>query len=76
VSSIAIKLNQDIVQSARKVGLIEHRSAPKQLEYWARIGRIAVENPDLPYQFIQAVLLGRTQAEAGELEDYIFGEGE
>ncbi len=76
MSSIAIKLNQEIVQSARKVGLVEHRSAPKQLEYWARIGRIAIENPDLPYQFIHDVLLGRTQAEAGELDDYIFGEGE
>ena len=76
MSGIAIKLNQDIVQSARKVGLIEHRSAPKQLEYWARIGRIAIEIPDLPYKFIHDVLLGHTQAEAGELEDYIFGEGE
>jgi len=76
MASIAIKINLDLVKSARKVGLIEHRSAPKQLEYWARIGRIAIENPDLPYQFIHDVLLGRAQAESGELEEYIFGEGE
>ena len=76
MSNVAIKISQDIVKSARDVGRVEHRSAPKQLEYWARIGRIAVENPDLPYQFIHDVLLGRAQAESGELEDYIFGEGE
>jgi len=76
MASIAIKINQDIVKSARKVGLIEHRSAPKQLEYWARIGRIATENPDLPYQFIHDVLLGRVQAESGELTECIFGEDE
>lgn len=76
MSNVAIKINQDIVQSARDVGRVEHRSAPKQLEYWARIGRIAIENPDLPYQFIHDVLLGRVQAESGELEEYVFGEGE
>ena len=75
MSSIAIKLNQDIVKSAQKVGLVEHRSAPKQLEYWAHIGRIAIENPQLPYSIIHDLLLGRNQAEAGELENYIFGEG-
>ncbi len=76
MSSIAIKLNKKIVQSAREVGQVEHRSAPKQLEYWATIGKIAIENPDLPFEFIHDILLGRTQADAGDIEKYVMGEGD
>ena len=30
---------------------------PKQIEHWVKIGRIAEENPDLPYNFIKDILL-------------------
>jgi hypothetical protein len=46
---------------------------PKQIEYWAKIGRISIENPDLSYKMIHDILLGLSQAENGETEDYNFG---
>ncbi|MBC8323689.1 MAG: hypothetical protein H8E70_08995 [Candidatus Marinimicrobia bacterium] len=76
MSSIAIKLNEKLIKSARERGRVEHRSAPKQLEFWAKIGRIAEDNPDLPFEMIRDILLGKAQAEAGELDPYAFGEGE
>ncbi|SMG64379.1 conserved hypothetical protein, partial [methanotrophic bacterial endosymbiont of Bathymodiolus sp.] len=46
--SKAIKLSDSLISDAVINGKAQHRSAPKQIEYWARIGKIADENPDLP----------------------------
>jgi len=76
MSQIALKLNKDLVAAARTVAEVEHRSVPKQVEYWAKIGQIAVENPDLTYEMIRNIMLGLAQAQNGELEEYRFGESE
>jgi hypothetical protein len=49
-----------------------NRSVAKQIEYWAKIGKIAEENPDLPYSFIQDILLGQQEASSHYLEPYRF----
>ena len=49
---------------------------PGQIEYWARIGRLAEENPDIPFPFILDILKGKEQIKAGLGTPYIFGEGE
>ncbi len=54
----AIKLSEELINDAVTNGKAQHRSAPKQIEYWARIGKIADENPDLPLGFIKGVLVG------------------
>ena len=76
MAGTSIKLDKKLVNFARSIGAVEKRSAPKQIELWANIGRMAMENPDLSYEMIRDILIGKTQAEAGELEPYIFGEGE
>jgi hypothetical protein len=73
MAGISIKLNQEFVKFARSIGKIENRSAPKQIEFWAKVGRIAMENPDLNYEMIRDILIGKAQVDAGELEPYIFG---
>lgn len=57
----SINLSNDLVKKARRYGGVHHRSAPKQIEYWASIGQIAEENPDLPYEFIKELLLAQTE---------------
>jgi len=42
--SVNVKLPQALVENARRYGAIEHRSVPKQIEYWSQIGKIAAEN--------------------------------
>ena len=49
---------------------IQHRSVPKQIEYWSRIGKIAEENPDLPFSMIRAILIADQEATVGE---FVFG---
>ena len=41
MTSTAVKIDSDIVAQAKSYGEAESRSATKQVEYWARIGKIA-----------------------------------
>ncbi len=68
-----INLPDDLVEKAKQYASIYHRSTPKQIEYWAKIGKIAEENPDLPYGFIKDILLALAEVENGETEPYKFG---
>lgn len=54
-------------------GKAQHRSPPRQIEYWARIGKIADENPDLSMGFVKDILAGLEESAAGDVSDYRFG---
>ena len=69
----AIKLSDELVVDAATHGKAQHRSAPRQIEYWARIGKIADENPDLTLGFVKDILTGLEEAETGDVTDYQFG---
>ena len=71
--SKAIKLSEDLINDAVINGKAQHRSTPKQIEYWARMGKIADENPDLPLSFIKGVLTGIEENKAGDVSEYKFG---
>ena len=74
--SATVKLSGDILAEAQRHARVNHRSLPKQIEYWSRIGKIAEENPDLPYSFIKEILLGLEESKTGNLEDYRFGDAD
>lgn len=69
----AIKLSDELVKEAATHGKAQHRSTPRQIEYWARIGKIADENPDLPLGFVKEILTGLVESEAGDESEYRFG---
>ncbi len=64
--SINVKLSETLVDQAKHYGVIEHRSVPKQIEYWSQIGKIAIENPDLPFAMIRDILVADQEAPVGE----------
>ena len=68
----AVRLSEAMVMQARTSSKAMHRSVSKQIEYWARIGKVAEENPDLPYSFIKDILLGQQEAAMKQLEAYQF----
>lgn len=68
-----VKLSDDFVNDAKATAIAMHRSVPKQIEHWARLGKIAEENPDLPISFVKDVLIGRQEVEAGDVTEYQFG---
>ena len=51
-TSTSIRINQDLYEQAKQDALTEHRSIAGQIEFWARVGRAALDNPDLPVSFV------------------------
>ncbi len=72
----AVKVSDDLFEKAKIQSKVFKRSIAGQIEYWAKIGQMIDENPDLPLPFIQDILVGREQIKAGQGAPYIFGEDE
>ncbi|SEB60055.1 ParD-like antitoxin of type II toxin-antitoxin system [Pseudomonas taetrolens] len=72
--STAIKLDSALVESARIYASAAQRSIPKQIEHWATIGRIAEQNPELPYDFIVGLLQARAQLRIPRPSGHLFHE--
>lgn len=64
--SVNVKLSEALVDQARRYAVIEHRSVPKQIEHWSQIGKIAEENPDLPFSVIRDILIADQEEAVGE----------
>jgi len=66
--STSIRIKSDLYLKAKQDAEIEHRSISGQVEFWARVGRAALDNPDLPVSFVAESLASmaepREQAEA------------
>jgi hypothetical protein len=73
MSTVSIRLDQDLVDKATIMAKALNRTAPKQIEHWAKIGKIMEDNPDLPYQFVKQAIIAKAEKEAGSIETYSFG---
>lgn len=51
-TSISIRIDRELYEQAKADATAEHRTIPGQIELWAKIGRAALDNPDLPVRFI------------------------
>lgn len=51
-ASTSIRIDQGLYDQAKIDAAIEHRTIAGQIEYWAKVGRAALDNPDLPVGFI------------------------
>ena len=69
----AVNLSDQLYDEAKRHACVNSRSTPKQIEYWCRIGKLADENPDLPYALIKSILISKEEADAGKLTEYQFG---
>ena len=72
--SIAVKISNDLAAKAKVQSKVFKRSIAGQIEYWAKIGQIVEENPDLPLPLIQDILIGKEQVKSGLGTPYVFGE--
>ena len=70
--STVIRVSDDLATVAKARSEAEHRSMTGQIEYWAKIGRIAEDNPDLPYTFIKESIIALEEIDAGLGEKYSF----
>ncbi len=54
--SVSIRIDDSLYEIARIRAKAEMRSIPQQVTYWARVGRAALDNPDLPVEFVRDTL--------------------
>ena len=54
--TISVRIRRVLYEQARSDAAAEHRTIPGQIEYWAKVGRAALDNPDLPVSFIAEAL--------------------
>ena len=68
----AVKISDDLFKKAKAQSKVFKRSIAGQIEYWATIGQLVEENPDLPLPFIRDILLGKEQIKEGQGIPYVF----
>ena len=71
--STAIRVSDKLAADAKIQSRVENRSLTGQIEHWAKIGRIAEENPEMPYQLLKEILIGLEQLDSGQGTEYKFG---
>ena len=59
--SVAIRIEDELYKQAETTARAESRTPPLQIQYWARIGKAALDNPDLPVEFIKSILTSEGQ---------------
>jgi hypothetical protein len=68
----AVKISEELFSSAKLHAKVFHRSTAGQIEYWSKIGQLVEQNPDLPFTFIQDILMGIESLSEGSLEEFKF----
>ena len=56
---VPIRINETIYDEAKQAASAEFRTIPHQIEFWARIGKCALDNPELPVDFIKDLLIAK-----------------
>ena len=72
----AVKISNELASKAKIRSKVFKRSVSGQIEYWATLGELVEENPDLPLNLLQDILIGREEIKSGQGSPYVFGEGE
>jgi hypothetical protein len=68
--SVAVRISEPLAKKAKNRSKIMQRSLAGQIEYWAKMGEILEDNPDLSFSFVQAILIGREEANSDQLIPY------
>lgn len=55
--SVSVRIDDILVEQARSAAKAEFRTVQGQIEFWAKVGRGALDNPDLPASFIAESLM-------------------
>lgn len=69
---ISVTISEPLAQAAISQAKVSHRTIDSQIDHWAKIGKIAEENPDLSFTFINAALQSRNEVLTGQTEPYLF----
>jgi len=68
--STSVRIDETLVAQARAAAKAEFRTVQGQIEFWARVGRAAIDNPDLPPSFIAESIMAMAEADE-EATDFV-----
>ena len=62
--SVSIRIDEQLYDEAKMTAQGEKRTISGQIEYWAMVGKAALDNPGLPADFIRDILISKRQDKA------------
>jgi len=57
----SIRIDDDLYEQAKKAARIHIRTIAGQVEFWARVGKASLDNPDVPVSFVHDLILARAE---------------
>jgi hypothetical protein len=58
---VPVRIDKLFYEQAKAEAKIEHRTIGGQIQFWAMVGRAALDNPDLPVRFVAESLLALSE---------------
>ena len=62
--SMPVRIDDTLYELARAQANAERRTIAGQIEFWAMVGKAALDNPDLPIDFVRDLLVARAEGPA------------
>ena len=56
-----VRIEDELYEQAKLASKGECRTIAGQLEFWAKVGKAALDNPDLPTEFVRDLLIARAE---------------
>ena len=53
----SVRIKSELIEAARQEAKGEMRTVQGQLEFWIKVGKAALENPELPASFVAEAVL-------------------
>jgi hypothetical protein len=58
-----VRIDDHLYEQAKAHAHAERRTIAGQIEFWAMVGKAALDNPDLPIEFVRDLLVARAEGE-------------
>ena len=56
-----VRIDEALYDQAKVAAGAEFRTIAGQIEFWAKLGKAALDNPDLPVDFVRELLTARAE---------------
>ena len=68
-----VRIDGALYDQAKVAAGAEFRTIAGQIEFWAKLGKAALDNPDLPVDFVRELLIARAEPREA-MTDFVPGQ--
>ena len=61
---LPVRIDSDLYGQAKSHAHAERRTISGQIEFWAMIGKAALDNPDLPIDFVRDLMIAKGEGKS------------